>query len=285
MRKESGPVRELTLELQEADELFAGRGPNVACGSPPLPPGIEQIHEELDAKSLPAALATVIVLPRAQLKPYLAGDIGRAVERYCDMGIRRAEDELRMLRREGIRTLLIGLFLFLIFVSIAEAIVHTGLPSPVRNFLGEDGLFIVVGWVGLWYPIETLLYSPRPYRREKAILQTMRDMQIEIRPADLPAPQAFTPFGCLLLRSLSFCAGYVAYVPTEGSKGLSSEVKVGDRGVAGGARETGGTVVARGGGGPGWWRPGAVVAGGGGGPGRWGWWVRWGLGSGICCGT
>jgi hypothetical protein len=184
MHNESQPARELTVELGEADEFFAGSEPNVAAGRPALPPGIDQIRDELDARSLPPALATVIVLPRAQVKPGLSCDIATAVERYCAMGISKAENEIRLLRREGFKTLLIGLSLFVVFVSLAEALVHTGLPSPVRNFLGEDGLFIVVGWVGLWYPIETLLYSRRPYRREIAILQTIRGMRIEVRPAD-----------------------------------------------------------------------------------------------------
>jgi hypothetical protein len=184
MHNQSQPARELTLEFGEADEFFAGSESNVAAGRPPLPPGIDQIREELDAHSLPGALATVIVLPRAQVKSGLAAEIGRAVERYCEMGIRKAENEIRMLRREGIKTLLIGLSLFIVFVSIAEALTRTGLPSPAKNVLSEDGLFIVVGWVGLWYPIETLLYSHRPYRQEIAVLQVIRRMQIEIRPAD-----------------------------------------------------------------------------------------------------
>ena len=184
MRNRNGPARELTLELGEADEFFAGSEPNVTAGRPGLPPGIDQIREELDAHSLPDTLATVIMLPSAQVKPGLSGDIAKAVDRYCAMGISKAENEIRMLRREGIRTLLIGLSLFVIFVSIAESLVHTGLPSPVKNFLGEDGLFIVVGWVGLWYPIETLLYTPRPYRQEIAVLRAIRQMHIEVRPTD-----------------------------------------------------------------------------------------------------
>jgi hypothetical protein len=106
------------------------------------------------------------------------------VERYCVMGICKAENEIRMLRREGVKTLLIGLSLFVVFGILAETVVRTDLPSPVRDFLGEDGLFVVVGWVGLWYPIETLLYSQRPYRQEIAVLKLIRRMQIEIRPAD-----------------------------------------------------------------------------------------------------
>ena len=184
MGNRTGPARELTVELKEADELFAAREPDVASGMPGLPPGIERIREDLDARSLPASLATVIVLPAAKVTPGLACDIGRAVERYCEMGIASAENETRTLRREGFRTLLIGLALFAVFVSIAETVVRTSLPDPVKDFLGSDGLFLVVGWVGLWYPIETLLYSPRPHRREIAVLRAIREMRIEVRAAD-----------------------------------------------------------------------------------------------------
>ena len=184
MRNQSQPARGLTLEFGEADEFFAGSESNVAAGRPPLPPGIDQIREELDAHSLPQALAAVIVLPRAQVKPGLSADFARAIDRYCAMGIAKAENEIRMLHREGIRTLLIGLSLFVVFGATAEAVVRTSLPGPLRDFLGEDGLFVVIGWVGLWYPIETLLYSHRPYRQEIAVLQVIRRMQIEIRPSD-----------------------------------------------------------------------------------------------------
>jgi hypothetical protein len=181
------PACELTLELGEADEFFAGSDSNVAAGRPALPPGIDQIREELDARSLPDAVAAVIVLPSDQVKPGLSADFAKAVDRYCAMGIEKAEREIKHLRREGFRTLMIGLALFFVFVSLAELLLHTGLPTPVKNFLGEDGLFIVVGWVGLWYPIETLLYSPRPYRQEIAVLQLIRRMQIEVRPAEADA--------------------------------------------------------------------------------------------------
>jgi hypothetical protein len=177
-------VRELTVELEGADELFTARGPDVASGLPGLPSGIDRIREELDTRSLPRSLATVILLPAGQVKPDLARDIGRAVERYCDMGIAKAQSEIKLLRREGVRTFLIGLSLFVVFVSLAEALEHTGMPDPVRNVLGTDGLFLVVGWVGLWYPIETLLYSPRSYRQEIAVLRAMRQMRIEVRAAE-----------------------------------------------------------------------------------------------------
>src|SRR5260370_24525588 len=112
MRTRNGAVRELRLELKEADELFTARAPDLASGMPPLPPGIEQIQSELGSQSLRTAVATVIMLPRARFRPDLARDITRAVERYCEIGIRNADNELRALRREAPRWALLGCILF-----------------------------------------------------------------------------------------------------------------------------------------------------------------------------
>jgi hypothetical protein len=178
-------VRELTIELENADELFVGRAPNVARGLPPLPSGIEQIRSELGSHALRTAVATVIVLPRARFRPDLARDITRAIERYCETGIRNAENELRALRREGLRWLLFGCIVFALFVYFSERVLAIGdLPYTVKDFFG-NGLFIVIAWVALWYPIDTLIYSGRPYRLEKSVLRAMHGMEIVVRPGDL----------------------------------------------------------------------------------------------------
>jgi len=184
MGTRTGPLRELTLELEDAGEMFVARDANIASGMPGLPSGIDRIRQELDTRPLPGSLAAVIVLPSAEVTPSLACDIRLAVERYCEMGISKAESEIRLLRQEGARTMVIGLSLFAVFVVLAETIVRTGLPEAVKDFLGSDGLFLVVGWVGLWYPIETLLYTPRPYRKEIAVLRVLREMRVDVRAAD-----------------------------------------------------------------------------------------------------
>jgi hypothetical protein len=180
----NGAVREVTLELENADELFMGRGPDLGRGAPPLPPGIDQIRSELGTRSLRAPVATVIVLPRARFRPGLAGDITQAVGRYCEMGIRNADNELRALRREGLRWLLFGCLVFAAFVYFSERVlaIHN-VPYVVKDFFG-NGLFIVVAWVALWYPVDTLIYSGRPYRQERNVLRVMQEMEIVVRAAD-----------------------------------------------------------------------------------------------------
>jgi hypothetical protein len=76
---------------------------------------------------------------------------------------------------------------------ISEEILSSGAPKGIRDFFG-NGLFIVAAWVGMWYPLETFIYSGRPYRLERKLLRTMGSMEIHIQPAgarvDTPAPIA-----------------------------------------------------------------------------------------------
>jgi hypothetical protein len=187
MSARNGAVRSLTIELQDADELFLARVPDVASGRPPLPAGVERIRGELGSGSLRAPVATVIELPRAGLRPDLARNITLAVQRYCETGIKHADDELRELRREGMRWLLFGCIVFAGFVYLSERVLSIrDLPYVIKDFFG-NGLFIVVAWVALWYPIDTLIYSGRPYRREKNVLRVMAGMEIVVRTGRPPA--------------------------------------------------------------------------------------------------
>lgn len=183
MTTRNGAVRELTLELSEPDELFTPRGSDVASGVPALPPGIERIRTELESRPLRTAVATVIVLPPARFRSDIGPEITQAVERYCEIGIRRADNELKALRREGLRWLLFGCIVFAGFLYFSERVLTSHLPYVIRDFFG-NGLFIVVAWVGLWYPLDTLIYSGRPYRLEKNVLQAMHGMEIIIREGD-----------------------------------------------------------------------------------------------------
>ncbi|MGH8984340.1 MAG: hypothetical protein ACRDY6_10770 [Acidimicrobiia bacterium] len=47
-------------------------------------------------------------------------------------------------------------------LALSQATLHSDeLPDSVRIFFGE-GLFLVAAWVGIWYPLDVLLYSPTP---------------------------------------------------------------------------------------------------------------------------
>lgn len=62
----------------------------------------------------------------------------------------------------------------------SELVLNSGLPSGIRNFLG-DGSFLVAAWVGMWSPLDTLIYTGRPHHLERRLLPAPREMEIVVR--------------------------------------------------------------------------------------------------------
>ena len=174
-------VRELVIELARPDELFEERPSDVASGRPWQSSGIDQIRNALSAGSVRARITTLIVLPRDRIEPRLEHGIREAVARYCEDGITQAENELKAIRREGVQALVLGAILLAVFLGLSEAVLQSDLPHSIRTFFG-DGLFIVAAWVGMWYPLDTLLYAGRPYRLERTLLRAIQGMEIVVRP-------------------------------------------------------------------------------------------------------
>jgi hypothetical protein len=175
-------ARELTVAIGDPAELFEPSQCDVAEGLPPGDPGIERIRHALENGSLRAPVGVTIELPPDQVTPELERGIRQAVQRYCDHGIARAGEELRAIMRDGMQTMVLGALLLAGFLLVSEAILRSGAPSEVREFFG-NGLFLVAAWVGMWYPLDTLIYSGRPHRIERRLLRALRSAEIRVRTA------------------------------------------------------------------------------------------------------
>jgi hypothetical protein len=180
---------ELMVALNHPNELFEAPGFDVANGLPPREAGIDRIRRELSAGSLRAPAKLVVEVPADQATPQVESGIKQAFARYCEAGIAHAEEELRAVHRDGWQTLLLGAILLAAGLLISEAILASSAPKGIRDFFG-NGLFIVAAWVGMWYPLETLIYTGRPHRLERKLLRAMGAMEIAVRPA---AAKAATP--------------------------------------------------------------------------------------------
>lgn len=53
-------------------------------------------------------------------------------------------------------------------------------PRWVQLLLGEG--LVIAGWVGLWKPIEILVYDRAGARRERRVLLALREATVEVRP-------------------------------------------------------------------------------------------------------
>lgn len=183
MRNGRAGAQEVTLRLNDPNELFEPRGPDVEAGRAPEPPAIEHIQDELRSHPRTAPPRLAVVLPAVKATPEVERGIKQAVARYCEAGIARAEHDTRALRREGLQTLVFGAVVLATGLLLSEAVMRTrSWPKELRDFFG-NGLFLVVAWVGLWYPLDTLIFSGRPYRTELRMLRTLRQIEIVVRAA------------------------------------------------------------------------------------------------------
>lgn len=174
---------ELRIVLRDANELFDYGPPNVEEGNPGSYPGIDRIRNKLSSGSQPNPRRLVVLLPRQQITPQTERGIREAVASYCDAGIRRAEGELSAAQRDGWQTMLFGLAVLAAGLALSTIFSENRFPQTIRVFLGE-GVFLVIAWVGIWYPLDTLLFAGRPYRVERKVLQAIRELEIAVRPLE-----------------------------------------------------------------------------------------------------
>jgi hypothetical protein len=188
MRNGRAGAYEFMIRLDDPDELFQTRPADVSRGRPPEEAGIQQIRDELDARPKGGPVTLAIVLPPEKATPQVERGLKRAVARYCESGIARAEHELSAVHRDGWRALALGIPVLAFFLGLSEWVLRTKLPPELRDFFG-NGIFVVAAWVGLWYPLDTLLYSGNPHRREKKLLAAMAELEILVRPEALELPR------------------------------------------------------------------------------------------------
>jgi hypothetical protein len=74
-------------------------------------------------------------------------------------------------------------------LALSGAVLASGLPHAIRTLFG-DGLFVVVAWVGAWYPIDVFIHQTRPQRQAMQLLRAAAELEVVVRPADAAAPPA-----------------------------------------------------------------------------------------------
>jgi hypothetical protein len=107
--------------------------------------------------------------------------IRRTLGRYCDHRIAYNQRERRAVRLDGMFSLWIGLPLVVlgfVLVIIKSHIVGT---SANANLVLDSGGWVLV-WVGLWFPLDTLIFTPLTYGRENRALRRLRAAEILITP-------------------------------------------------------------------------------------------------------
>ena len=171
----------ISLSLNSPEEMFVLAPADLFSEYRNFMTGLEYCISMLRSRRSSGSVRIELALPADQLSEGMDQPIQRTLGRYCDHRIAYNQRERRATRLDGVFSLWIGLpivVLGFVLVIIKSSIVG---PSGNANLVIDSGGWVLV-WVGLWFPLDTLLFTPLSYGRENAVLKRLRTADIVIEP-------------------------------------------------------------------------------------------------------
>jgi hypothetical protein len=151
-----------------------------------IEPGVDEIVNELLGRSKVQRRARIVVtLPAEQIADGIAETLHTALRRYCEARLARVQRETEVVWRQGLRSLGSGSILFVVGLLLSAGFLEPDVPQFWQDLLG-NGVFLVVGWVGLWYPLDLLFFARQPLKREALIVEAISQMPLVVQSADIP---------------------------------------------------------------------------------------------------
>lgn len=174
----------ISLSLANPEEMFVLAPADLFSESRNFMTGLEYCISVLRSGRSRGQVQIEMALPAHRISEGMEQRIQRTLKRYCDHRIEYNQRERRAVRLDGVFSFWIGLpivVLGFVLVIVKGSIVGT---TGSANLVLDSGGWVLV-WVGLWFPLDTLLFTPLTYGRENRVLKRLRtaDVLIEPQPA------------------------------------------------------------------------------------------------------
>ncbi len=124
----------------------------------------------------------VVYLPMEQIQPGLEQKLNKVIDIYGDVRLARLKREEKRALRAALSALAWG-FAFMLVCQIFGVFADFPEHPTLTNTISEG--FLVLGWVALWKPFETLLFDWRPSVQRRKLHEGLATMPVVLRP--LPA--------------------------------------------------------------------------------------------------
>jgi hypothetical protein len=173
------------LKLNSLEHLFGETNRDPLAGPVRLRTGVETVHRQLAAKGVRYAQQSRLVLevPASEIAPGREAQLNEAMDRYCEARIEELDLVLEETQLAGRHALWLGLGFLGVCLALSSVLATAELLPSWLNRLFSEG-FVIAGWVGLWRPIELLLYDAAPYRRTRRFYEAMRTMPVALEAAE-----------------------------------------------------------------------------------------------------
>ena len=106
------------------------------------------------------------------------GDVSQAIRAYFQHEIDRTNRRRREQVRAGLIALSIAIAVVIALIAVAE-VVERRVIGTLGTALREA--LVISGWVLMWRPIEVLVYDRITWRRDRRILESIRDATVAVQ--------------------------------------------------------------------------------------------------------
>jgi hypothetical protein len=171
----------ISLSLTSPEEMFVLAPADLFSEYRNFMTGLEYCISVLRSHRSGGPVRIDLALPPDQISEDLDHRIRRTLNRYCDHRIAYNQRERRAVRFDGLFSLWIGLPI--VVIGFVIVIVKSSLVGSTgnANLVVDSGGWVFV-WVGLWFPLDTLIFSPLSYGRENRALERLRAAEVFVGP-------------------------------------------------------------------------------------------------------
>ena len=143
--------------------------------------GIDFCISELRVRRSRRPVRLEIHLPPEEIDEGIGERLSRTLRRYCTHRIRYNRREERALRFGAVSGLRVGVPVFVVgLLMVGEA---TNIrPASGTVHVVTDHLGWVLMWLGLWFPLDQLLFFPLEYGREDRVLRLLSEAEVAVAP-------------------------------------------------------------------------------------------------------
>jgi hypothetical protein len=120
-----------------------------------------------------------VTLPAPQVADGTGERIHRTLGRYCDDRIAYNRRERRATRFDGLSYLWVGMPIVILGFLVVTLAAHIAGRGQGSNLVLDSGGWVLV-WVGLWFPLDTLVFTPLSYSRELRALERLRSATVAV---------------------------------------------------------------------------------------------------------
>jgi hypothetical protein len=167
------------LRLGRVEDLFQTPEWDGVSSHWAFEPGIDYCVSEVRSRRSRSPVRLELNLPGTQLDSGTAARLRQVVSRYCEDRIGRTNRERRIARRDAYSALKVGIPVAIVglAIAVATAVAQTQDDFTLPNLAGW-----VLAWVGLWYPLDAILFSSVGPKREIDALTRLRDADVVVTP-------------------------------------------------------------------------------------------------------